>query len=156
MQLDFEKIGQEYGNIIFDLCEAMIQGSSHTQAAYRLIINEIARKLKGPRFVEYEREWIISIVIQQLRTLFSKQGRHLTSEEQIQLDGTRDIPSRLKKFDLFVLRLNFDERLVLLLKDKLGLSYTEIATCTGWPIDSVKLRRTQVLRTLEDSIWGTS
>ncbi len=156
MQNVVEEIGRKYGDLIYDLCDGFLKDSPHAQAAYRTILKEIARKLKGPHFVEFEREWILSIAVEQLRILFPKQGRHLSAEDQITLDSTPTFEGRMGHFGYFIDRLHFEERMVLFLKDKFDLPYSEIATCMGWPVDSVKLRRTQALRLLESAIWSAS
>jgi DNA-directed RNA polymerase specialized sigma24 family protein len=88
-----------------------------------------------------------------LRALSERHARKLTPSEQIELDSFENVPNRLKKFDSFFHRLTIEDQFLLLLKDKYGIPMAEIATALGTPEASLKLRRAQALRALDDWLW---
>jgi DNA-directed RNA polymerase specialized sigma24 family protein len=79
----------------------------------------------------------------------------VTSQEQITLDASGNVSIRLKQFDLYFHRLIPEDQILLLLKDKYGIPYPEIATAMGIPEESLKIKRQQALRTLEEWLWSS-
>ena len=151
-----ENIVKCYGDLLFDLCESVLWSPVAARSAFRSIITEIKKRHADEAYVEYERAWVLSIACNRLRTLEEHHARKLTPSEQIELDSSQSSQSRLKKFDSFFHRLGLEEQFLLLLKDKYGIPLAEIATALGYPEGSLKIRRAQALRALEDWLWESA
>lgn len=152
--LAIENIVKHYGDLLFDLCESILWSPSAARVAFRAIIAEIKKRREGETFVDFERAWVLNVACNKLRAQAERHGRKLTPSEQIELDSLLDAPGRLKKFDSFFHRLSLEDQFLLLLKDKYGIPMAEIASALGLPEGSLKLRRAQALRAMEDWLWG--
>ena len=150
------QIIQKYGDLLYDLCETILWSPSAAPPAFRAVLLEIKKRRGHENFKDYERAWIIRTAYEKLTRLSATQGRRLTPSEQIMLDSTFKVDARLKQFDSYFHRLSTAEQLLLLLRDKYGIPYPEIAAATGLPEDSLKMRRQQALRTLEEWLWPDS
>jgi DNA-directed RNA polymerase specialized sigma24 family protein len=49
-----------------------------------------------------------------------------------------------------------EDQILLLLRDKHGIPYSEIASALRSPEESLKVKRQQALRTLEEWLWDNS
>ena len=150
------QIIQTYGDLLYDLCENILWSPSAAPLAFRAVLLDIKKRRHHENFKDYERAWIIRTAYEKLTRLSATQGRRLTPSEQIMLDSTFKVDARLKQFDSYFHRLSTAEQLLLLLRDKYGIPYPEIAAATGLPEDSLKMRRQQALRTLEEWLWPDS
>lgn len=140
-----------YGDLLFDLCESVLWSPSQTQNAFRAILKEIGNQ--NEHYKENERAWILRIAFQKLKELSVIHARKVTSSEQIEIEANPSVATRLKHFPLYFHRLTTEEQIVLLLRDKYGLPYDEVATSTGLPEGTIKSVRQQALRTLEGWLW---
>ena len=149
---------ERYGDLLFDLCEAVLWSPTNAQLAIRAILKELGHQSSGsaPRFDEYERAWVLRVACERLRSLAHRYGRRLSPSEQIMLDASLGTDARLKQFDSYFHRLPTEDQLLLLLRDKHGLPYPEISAAMGAPEGSLKIRRQQALRTLEEWLWDRS
>ena len=143
-----------YGDLLFDLCETVLWSPSNAQLAFRAIMKEIRRTRSANQYTDHERAWILRIACTQLRAFSMRLGRKLTPSEQIMLDASMTLESRMKQFDSYFHRLSADDQLLLLLRDKYGIPYSEVAAAMGLPEGSLKMKRQQALRTLDEWIWG--
>jgi len=154
--LAMENVVKNYGDLLFDLCESSLWSPSAARLAVRTILAEIKKRREDEAFVEFERAWVLNIACAKIRALADRHGRKLTPSEQIELDSIENASGRIKKFDSFFHRLSLDDQLLLVLKDKYGIPMAEIASALGVPEGSLKLRRAQALRAMEDWLWGQS
>ncbi len=148
-----EHIATQYGDLLFDFCESILWSTNNAQIAFRSVMRAIRAAYPGNEYQEYERAFVLRVACEKLRVLSDKYGRRLTPAERIMLDASLDVEARIKQFDSYFHRLATEDQMVLLLRDKYGLSYTEIAAAMGVPEGSLKVRRAQALRTLEEWIW---
>ncbi len=148
-----ERVVQLYGDLLFDLCESVLWSPANAQLALRAILKAIRRKHRGHGFTEYERAWVLQIACDKLVDLASRHGRRLTPSEQIQLDSAQNAGLRLKQLDAYFHRLLAEDQILLLLRDKYGIPYPEIASALALPEGTLKIRRTQALRSLEEWLW---
>jgi DNA-directed RNA polymerase specialized sigma24 family protein len=144
---------QLYGDMLFDLCESVLWSPVNAQLALRSILKQLKRERRGHGFTEHERAWVMQIACRELKELSERHGRRLTSSEQIELDSTQNASLRLKNFDSYFHRLVTDDQILLLLRDKYGMPYPEIAAALGVSEANLKVRRTQALRALEEWLW---
>lgn len=144
---------EKYGDLLYDVCHSVLWSHSNAQVAFREIIKTIKATPANERFEKYQRAWILRISYEVLSKYSSKYARTQTPAERMMLDATKDLNLRIAQFDSFFHRLTMDEQYILLLRDKHGISDQELGAIMNLPEGSVKLRREQALRTLEDWIW---
>jgi DNA-directed RNA polymerase specialized sigma24 family protein len=148
-----EHVVQLYGDLLFDLCESILWSPSNAQIAFRSILRQVKSKRGSNLYQTHERTWVLRVACSQLRSYAQRHGRRLTPSEQIMLDASFDMNARLKQFDSYFHRLTTEDQLLLLLRDKYGIPYPEIAAAMETPEGSLKIRRQQALRTLEEWLW---
>ncbi|MDR3606596.1 MAG: sigma factor-like helix-turn-helix DNA-binding protein [Oligoflexia bacterium] len=148
-----DDIVKNYGDLLFDLCESVLWNPINAQLAFRSILKTVSKTRASQEFRDHERAWILRIACERLRKDSSRLGRRLTPSEQIELDSAQGATTRLRRFDSYFHRLNPEDQLLLLLRDKYGVPYVEISAAMGAPEGSLKVRRQQALRALEDWIW---
>jgi DNA-directed RNA polymerase specialized sigma24 family protein len=149
---NLDNVVQLYGDLLFDLCESVLWSSIPAQAVFRSILKDVRKAFHGKRYTDYERAWILRIAFERLKKV-SRQSRKVTALEQIQLDSNQNVAARLKQFEIFFHRLSTEDQVLLLLRDKYGLPYPEIASALSLPEGSLKQQRQQTLRTLDGWIW---
>ena len=69
------------------------------------------------------------------------------------LDASMNIEGRLKNFESYFHRLPVDDQILLLLRDKYGLPYHEIAATLVASEGSLKLKRQAALKCLDEWLW---
>ncbi len=69
-------------------------------------------------------------------------------------DKTESVSGRLENFNAYFHRLSAKDQILLILKDKYDIPYTEIAAALSIPAGSLKVRRQQALKTLEEWLWN--
>lgn len=153
-----EPVIRNHGDLLFDLCQSVLWSSQDAQHAFRSILKGLQRtRANGaPAFKEYERAWVLRLACDQLRSRHFRSPRKLTASEQLELDAAMGVQQRLRRFDGYFHRLPLDDQLILLLHDKYGIPFSEVAAIMGTPEGSLKVWRQQALRALEDWIWGIS
>ena len=144
---------QAYGDILFDLCETVLWSQTGALTAFRAILRDLRRKSGSDPYSQYERAWVLKIAYGKLQSLAARHARRLTPSEQIALNSNMNVPARFKDFNSFFHRLNFDDQILLLLRDKYGIPYHEVSAAMGMPEGSLKIRRQQALRMLEEWLW---
>ena len=148
-----DHILQLYGDLVFDLCTSLLWNSNNAQISFRSILKEIRRSVSEQRFEQFERAWVLKIACRKLRTHAVKYARKLTPSEQIMLDASMNIEGRLKNFESYFHRLPVDDQILLLLRDKYGLPYHEIAATLVASEGSLKLKRQAALKCLDEWLW---
>lgn len=148
-----EQLIQRYGDLIFDLCESVLWSSQNAHLAFRQIAKELQKRSSHETYSHYERAWILRIAVNHLQSFARKYARQPTPAEKIELDSNENVSRRIHHFNSYFHRLSIEDQIVLLLKDKFGVPYPEIASAMGLPEGSLKIRRQQALRTLEEWLW---
>ncbi|OFZ79137.1 MAG: hypothetical protein A2583_00395 [Bdellovibrionales bacterium RIFOXYD1_FULL_53_11] len=143
-----------YGDLLFDLCATVLWSQSNARAAIRVIIREIKKSRPANKYVLNERAWVFHIAYKHLMKMAKKLGRRLTPSEQIMLDAGLPPEARLSRFDSYFHRLPAESQALLLMKDKYGFDFKEIAAIMSCPLDSVRLQRQQALGALAGLIWS--
>jgi RNA polymerase sigma factor (sigma-70 family) len=146
-------VTQLYGDLLFDFCESVLWSSNTAQIAFRAILKQVKKSCLSCKYSEFERAWIMRIACKKLISMAQQHGRRLAPSEQIMLDATLDTEARLRHFDSYFHRLPTEDQILLLLRDKYGLPYSEIASALNISEGSLKMRRQQSLRTLEEWLW---
>lgn len=148
-----EHFVQSYGDIIFDLCASVLRSPANAQVAFRAILKKLRFQSKFGKFQIYERSWVFRITCQKLLEFCKNYQFRVSPEEQIRLDATDHLSKRFEHFDVCFHRLTPEDQILLILKEKYKVPISEIATALATPIGSLKIRRQQALRALEDWIW---
>ncbi len=146
---------QSYGDLLFDLCESILVSPINAQIAFGSILKKIRAGRRLHKFKTYERSWVLRIACDLLLKFCREYGHHISPEEQIKLDSNSSVKTRFKEFDSYFHRLMPEDQILLLLKDKLNIPYSEISVAMSIPEGSLKIRRQQALRALEEWLWNT-
>lgn len=149
-----EHLVTRYGDLVYDFCHSTLRNTAHAHAAFRQIFREVQKTHVKNAYTAYERAWVLRISSRRLLALLSQRESKQAPAEQIELDSNPNVAARLKNFDFYFHRLESEDQVLLLFRDKYGLPFTEIATALGVPEDSLKIRRQQALRRLEEWVWG--
>src|SRR4051812_34894037 len=124
---------ERYGDLVYDLCESILWGSSAAQVIIRSIFRELKAEHKFNRYSQHERAWVLHVACERLRNLSHDHARKLSSSDQLKLDATDKASTKLQQFDSYFHRLPVDDQMVLLLRDKYGLPSPEIAAILTVP-----------------------
>ncbi len=151
-----QQLVDRYGDMVFDLCQAVLWSQPNAQLAFRAIVRDLRRlELAGVKYERYERPWILRVACEKLRSIAVRHGRTLSASERMMLDGALKGDARLRQFDSYFHRLRTDDQILLLLRDKYKLDYAEIAMVMGEPEGSLKMRRQHAMRALDEMLWDT-
>lgn len=148
-----ETIVRLYGDLIFDLCESVLWSPANAQLALRSILKEIRKRHPANAYEHHQRAWVLRVALTELKSFAARHKPRLTASEQIELDANPDAEDRLRHFGSFFRRLPQDDQILLLLKDKYGIPYPEIASALGVPESSLKIQRQQALLALDEWLW---
>jgi DNA-directed RNA polymerase specialized sigma24 family protein len=153
----FSEAMAKYGDFIYDFCHSMIDLPIEALSAFRSVQREIEKHMRSLiRYEQYERAWILKITLKKLISIQSKHRTALSPQEQLKLNASQGVQPRLEQLGNYLRRLSLEDHALLLLRDKYGLPYTEIALIFSQPPATLKLKRQQALRALEEWIWETS
>jgi len=86
----------------------------------------------------------------------AKNAKTLTPPEQIMLDALSAGTERLDQFDGFFHRLEIEDQALLVLSDHVGIPFEQLGLCFEEPESSLRIRRQQALRALDDWIFANS
>lgn len=148
-----ETIVRLYGDMVFDLCESVLWSPANAQLAFRSILKDLRKRRPSNLYESHQRAWILRVAVDRLRVFAARNKPQISASEQIELDANPDPNDRLRRFDRYFHRLLLEEQILLLLKDKYGIPYPEIAAATGIPEGSLKVQRQQALLALEEWLW---
>ena len=149
-----ERLIELYGDMLYDFCESVLWSPKNAVIAFKILVRRLRHHFhQGHLYSEYERAWVLKIACEELRSLASKHGRRLSPPEQVMLDASLESDTRLKYFDSYFHRLGLEEQMLLLLRDKYGIPYSEIACAFGLGEESIKTKRQHALRALEEWLW---
>jgi DNA-directed RNA polymerase specialized sigma24 family protein len=145
---------EAYGDLTYDIVASLLWNSPQTPQVFQSILKRARRSYVRPAFQKYERAWFLHHAYQVLRTAYRKWGPKLTPSEMLMLDSSQTLNTKFRHFDSFFHRLPFHEQFLLLLRDKHGLEFEEIAMVLGKPPRTLELERNQALEALQSWIWG--
>ncbi len=151
-----QQVVQNHGDLIFDFCESTLRSPANAQIIFRNTLKDIKKTASEYLGTQNERAWALKMTYQNIKNFSEKHHLQQSNEERLQTDTGMPTSARLKNFESYFQRLHTDDQILFLLKDKYGLTYSEIATTMGIPENSLKMRRQQALRTLEEWLWDKS
>ena len=148
-----ERMVSLYGDLLYDLCSSVLISQNNAQVAFRKILRRVRSEHSKSNYVDFERAWLLKIAHHVLLPMTHRYGVSLSPSERLMLDASLKTSQRLAHFDSYFHRLTAEDQILLLLRDKYGFSYPEIASAMGEPEASLRLRRTQAFQSLEEWIW---
>lgn len=153
---EFNSIVEKYGDLIFDLALTVLWRQKEAEVVTVQIFRTLRRNFKNQNhnYQEFERAYVLKIACEHLEAHARKALKPMSSAEKVMTDQENQIENRLRAFDVFFHRLSVPEQILLILRDKYGLPYTEIAASMSTPEDTLCTMRSQALKTLEDRIWN--
>ena len=144
-----------YGDLLFDLCEAVLWNPLPCSNCFSLYSEKSTFRFAISHLLDLRTELGSEDCLQATAPFLQRYGYQVSPDEQIRLDANESVSTRLKQFGSYFHRLNAEDQLLLLLKDKYGIPYFEIANAMGTPEGTLKVRRQQALRTLEEWLWNS-
>jgi DNA-directed RNA polymerase specialized sigma24 family protein len=152
-KIPVDRIVHSYGDLLFDLCESLLASPAQALLAFRAILRRIKATPHDAAYESHERAWVLRVAFETLKKQTGRHGKTVSASEQIEVDAAKGVASKMKHFDRFFHRLTPDDQILLLLRDKYGLPYGEIASAMATPEGSLKMQRQNCLRTLEEWLW---
>lgn len=150
-----QHIVQNHGDLIFDFCESILRSPANAQIIFRNTLKDVKKTAAEYLNTKNERSFALKITYMNIKNFADKHLLQPSNEERLQIDTGMPTAARLKHFESYLQRLPTDDQVLLLLRDKYGLTYAEIATTMGIPEQSLRMRRQQALRTLEEWLWDS-
>jgi DNA-directed RNA polymerase specialized sigma24 family protein len=142
-----------YGDLIYDLCLSTLRNPTQAQITFRRIIKKL--KSQTLSFSKYERGWILSITAKLLIQTHQDSDQNPSAQEQLKLDSETVLEKRLHHFFYYLHRLPIENQILLILKDKHQIPFSDISIALSIPEGSLKLQYQQSLSTLEEWLWKT-
>lgn len=146
---------ESYGDLIFELSISLLRDVAQAQSASRSILKRIGYKNRFQKYTTYEQGWVLKATCDRLLKLYDQSTSIKAAKQQTQLDTSLKNADPITHFQLHFNRLPPDDQLLLLLKDKLQISYSDISMALDIPQGSLKVKRQQAIKTLEEWIWTT-
>lgn len=152
IEKDITHFVHSYGDLIFDICSSLVRDPNQAQALFREIIQKLRTRRKREVYATYERAWILRVVCETLLEHQSHASKSTPPEVRIQLDS-QSSTAKFEQFETYFHRLELSDQILLLFRDKFELPYADIASALSTPEGSLKVRRQQALRTMEEWLW---
>lgn len=149
-----EPFVERYGDLVFDLCYSILWSQRAAQVAFQSVFKKILQTAPKNQFNEFERVWVLKLTVTVLLPQAQAALKRLSPSEQVMLDSSSDPARKLESLGMYFHRLAAQEKITLLLRDKYGIGYSEIAAIMGIPEGSLKILRQQGLQALEGWIWS--
>ncbi len=149
------ELNRNFGDLVYDLFYSVLWNHKGARILYLQLWRQLDRELGDGKseFQKHSRAWILQRAIELLSRSQEKYGRALSPSEQVMLDANLNIPARLRQFDSYLHKLNIQDQILLLLRDKYGLPYAEVAATLRMPEGSLRIKHQQALRSLEEWLW---
>ena len=153
--LSTEELIRNFGDLVYDLFFSVLWSARGAQTLYLQLWQSVERRLSksNTSYRKHARAWTLQLAVELLKKSHSRLGRTLSPSEQVMLDANLNIPARLKQFESYVHKLQIQDQILLLLREKYGLPYSEIAAALRIPEGSLRVKHQQALKSLEEWLW---
>lgn len=156
-----------YGDHLFDLCHSLFLNADQAQEVFHSILKKIKASSRLQEYLKFEKSWVFKLAFQQIISEYHRsqtqdelhsnfQLKQKVSSEHVSQKISAENILRLQRFSHYFNRIAIKDRFLLILKDKYEFPFPEISTAMGEPEGTLKVRRQQALRMLEDLIWSNS
>lgn len=139
--------------MLLDLSSSILWSQTEGRKIVRQVLEKLQKQSRHLQPERYQRAWVLQNACQLLQKTAIKSTRTLTPSEQAMVDSIKEPTERLVQLESYFHRLHLNEQILLLLRDKYGIPYPEIAIAMHMPEDSLKVMRQQALETLERWVW---
>lgn len=149
------ELNRQFGDLVYDLFYSVLWNHKGARALYLQLWRQLDSHLGNgkAKYQKHARPWVLQIAVELLLRSQEKLGRALSPSEQVMLDANLNIPARLRQFDSYLHKLSIADQILLLLRDKYGLPYAEVAATMQMPEGSLRIKHQQALRSLEEWLW---
>ncbi len=149
------ELNRNFGDMVYDLFYSLLWNHKGARTLYLGLWRELDREIgiRGEEYRKYARAWVLQRAVHLVRNQHAKWGRVLSPAEQVMLDANLTVPARLRQFDSYLHKLPLSDQILLLLRDKYALPYSEVAAILETPEGSLRVQHQQALRTLEEWLW---
>lgn len=144
---------ERYGELIFDIAWSVTEDIHLTQIVFRNTFRKLLKQRSSHSFEHYERPYIMRIAVNEILRVAGRATRPELQELRFTLDARATADERLGELGFFLRRLGVEDRVLILLREKYGFSYAEIAAVMSIPEDSARLRRLQSIKLLASWVW---
>lgn len=146
------------GDLIFDLCISMIEDPNKANHTFTAILKEIRNQIESSSVISYQRMWILRIATHHLLRISKPVDRSKTENEAHKQHPSQQhlFPQKpqQQQFEMIFKKLPRLDQLMFLLKEKHKIPIFEISGALDLPTETIKTKRQQALRTIEDWIWN--
>ncbi|MGE0616422.1 MAG: RNA polymerase sigma factor [Bacteriovoracia bacterium] len=140
-------------DLCLSLCKDTLPDPRSVEIVHRQVLKKLQTSKGERRFREFERAWVLKTAFQSILAVGKRLPRRLSAAEQLGLDASAGVDSRLGQFDVYFNRLHVEERVLLVLLEKYKFPMEEVAMIMGSPLGTLKLRRHQAMKSLREWIW---
>ena len=149
------ELNRQFGDLVYDLFYSVLWNHKGARSLYLHLWRQLDREVGHgkPEYQKHSRAWVLQVAVELLIRSHEKHGRALSPSEQVMLDANLNIPARLRQFDSYLHKLGVLDQILLLLRDKYGLPYDEVAATLRMPEGSLRIKHQQALRSLEEWLW---
>jgi RNA polymerase sigma factor (sigma-70 family) len=149
------EFNRNFGDMVYDLFYSVLWNHRGARTLHLGFWKKLDRELRQhPKFYQQNaRAWVLKRAIGELIRSHRSLGRVMSASEQVMLDANLDIPARLRQFESYLHKLSVRDHALLLLRDKYGLPFSEIAAAMGMPEGALRVQHQQSLRSLEEWLW---
>ena len=150
-----ELLQQKFGDLIYDLFCSILWTKNQADTLYLRFWKETEKTLHhlSLRYEKNARAWILQSAVDLVIKSHQKQGGKISPSERIALDQSLNVPVRLKNIRLYLRRLSSQDQILLALRDRYGIPYSEVASILRIPEGALRTKHQQALRSLEEWLW---
>lgn len=153
--LRVERFTEKYGDLVFDLCTRVLWSDQNAQMIFQRIRRAWSRLTTdgSPPFELHERSWALQVAVAEIIRAYERYSRKLSANERVLLDSQLDAQRRMNQIDAYFHRLPPEAQILLLLREKYGLSMREAGEILNTPERSIQMLRRQAFDQLHEEIW---
>lgn len=143
----FEQLIKTYEDLIFDICKTILKKSINVNTVFRSILKKIRKTYYKSNYIQYERSWILRIIYKQLLDFYKCYGKRILELNERKQENN-------DSFEFFFSLLSLEDQLLLLLKNKFKIPFSEISSAFLISEDSIKVKYQLALHTIEERMWS--
>lgn len=140
---------------LYDLCYFSLQDKTSALQAFKAILKSTSKKKELNLFQNYKSAWVLQNAIHHISHIDG--NKHRTSESPHLLDElSQEHQPALEdlRFKHYFLRLAVEDRILLILWDRLKISQPLVSSAFGKTTESLSVQRDQAIRRLYEQVYG--
>jgi len=143
-----------FGDLLMGLVTRFTPDSEAHRPMVRQIIKAYVLEQKKLKTELFQRPLLLQIAVEHLLSHLKKWTPRKLTPEEILLDTALSTDERLNAIDMYLTRLSIEDRMILFFLEQHQLSLAEVAVALKTTEGSLKNRRQQLYRSLEEWIWN--